>query len=83
MQPQIEYGEWWAIDSNEGMDWYPASLFGKDEVCSFYDKVFSIEKVRGYGARLSAPGYLDCTDWTVFSTQKDAEEFLKETYLDE
>jgi hypothetical protein len=33
--------------------------------------------IRGYGARMSAPGYLDCTDWTVFETAEEAEEFLK------
>lgn len=39
--------------------------------------------IRGYGARLSAPGYLDCTEWTVFDTVKEAEEYLEEMYGDE
>lgn len=30
----------------------------------------------GYGARFSAPGYLDCTEWTVFETLQAAEEFI-------
>ncbi len=34
----------------------------------------------GYGARLSAPGYLDCTEWTVFSTTEEAEKYLDEMY---
>lgn len=38
------------------------------------------ETVRGYGARLSAPGYLDCTEWTVFDSQEDAEAYLEENY---
>lgn len=41
------------------------------------------ETVRGYGARLSAPGYLDCTEWTVFDTPEKAEAYLDEMYGDE
>jgi hypothetical protein len=41
------------------------------------------ETIRGYGARLSAPGYLDCTEWTVFDTLEEAEEYLEEMYGDE
>lgn len=37
----------------------------------------SVEKVKGYGARLSAPGYLDCTDWTVFKTEDEAWNYLQ------
>jgi hypothetical protein len=39
--------------------------------------------IRGHGARLSAPGYLDCTEWTVFDTEKEAEEYLDEMYGDD
>ena len=38
------------------------------------------ENVKGYGARLSAPGYLDCTEWDVFDTEKEAQEYLEENY---
>lgn len=41
------------------------------------------ETVQGYGARLSAPGYLDCTEWTVFETPEEAEAYLAEMYDDE
>jgi hypothetical protein len=34
----------------------------------------------GYGARLSAPGYLDCTEWSVFDTKEEAEAYLDEYY---
>jgi hypothetical protein len=47
------------------------------------DKAFSINVVTGYGARLSAPGYLDSTEWTVFDTEDEAKAFLKEMYGDE
>ena len=38
------------------------------------------ENVKGYGARLSAPGYLDCTAWDVFETKQEAREYLEEMY---
>jgi hypothetical protein len=32
-----------------------------------------LETVFGYGVRLSASGYLDCTEWEVFDTEAEAE----------
>jgi len=43
----------------------------------------SWENVKGYGARFSAPGYLDCTEWAVFDTEDEAREYLAEMYDDE
>jgi hypothetical protein len=36
------------------------------------------ENIKGYGARLSVPGYLDCTEWSVFDTKEEAEKYLDE-----
>ena len=38
------------------------------------------EWIKGYGARLSAPGYLDCTEWAVFDTPEQAQAYLDEYY---
>ena len=38
----------------------------------------SWENIKGYGARLSAPGYLDCTEWTVFDTEDEARELPRQ-----
>lgn len=35
-----------------------------------------------YIARLSAPGYMDCTEWSMHDTMKAAEEYLVEMYDD-
>lgn len=40
----------------------------------------SLEVIEGWGARLSAPGYMDCTDWSVFATESEANKFLAEYY---
>lgn len=43
-----------------------------------------VETVFGWSARLSAPGYLDCTDWTgVFETEEEAVAALDEMYPDD
>jgi hypothetical protein len=36
------------------------------------------KNIQGYGARLSAPGYLDCTDWSVYDTEEEAKASLAE-----
>jgi hypothetical protein len=43
---------------------------------------FATSIIEGFGARLSAPGYLDCTDWSVFPTQEEAGEDLVQTYCE-
>jgi hypothetical protein len=59
---------------------------------AFYEKqirpyvegtIQSWENVKGFGARLSAPGYLDCTDWAVFDTEGEAKAYLDENYPDD
>ena len=47
------------------------------------NRVTSVTEKMGYGARLSAPGYLDCTEWAVFDTEEEARAYLKETYEEE
>lgn len=36
--------------------------------------------VTGYGCRMSASGYLDCTDWDVFQTPEACADHLLNTY---
>lgn len=36
------------------------------------NQYFTIEIVKGYGVRSSAPGYMDCTSWEVYSNLKEA-----------
>ena len=37
----------------------------------------------GFGARLSAPGYMDRTEWSVHDTEQEAEDYLEEMYPEE
>lgn len=45
--------------------------------------LYSIEFREGWGARLSAPGYMDCTPWTIYDSEAEAEAGLTDTYGEE
>lgn len=46
--------------------------------------VWSAEIVEGWFARMSAPGYLDCTDWIgPYDTAEEAERECREMYGDD
>lgn len=51
----------------------------------YYDghEVYTVTIREGYGARLSAPGYMDCTEWSVFDTEEEARKYLDDTYGDD
>lgn len=71
-----------------GTQFVQASMFSKsqfakelgykrpDLFCGEIGDFERIEEVYGYGARLSAPGYLDCTDWVVFPSEEEANDYL-------
>lgn len=75
---------WHKIDGTAGTEWYDAEDFTAEQARAEYrGEIWSCETIKGYGARLSAPGYLDCTEWTVFKTVQEAEAFLEEQYGDD
>jgi hypothetical protein len=41
-------------------------------------KAWSVEVIHGFGAYMSAPGYMDRTDLTVFDTEEEAQEYLND-----
>lgn len=58
------------------LDYIPESCYP----CKEPADIVSAERKTGYGARLSAPGYLDCTEWTLFDTELEAIKYIVETY---
>lgn len=90
MEPQITLEDDWMVfdDEHEGIIYYNYDdILLRDGPCS--DRLYDtpgcrcvMQRVTGYGARLSAPGYMDCTDWCVFDTEQEAIDYLEETYLD-
>lgn len=85
MQRQIELGDWYVCETLYGTTYVDADLVTAktNEDLQMYCEgtVESFELVKNkFGARLSAPGYMDCTEWVVFDTEKEAQDFLDEAY---
>jgi len=94
MQPEItEKQEWAEVETNAGTWWIPFDVLSTSEAQSarhgdfepllkytegtkIYDDQSSVKK--GYGVRLSAPGYMDATDWEIYSNLKDAKKRARE-----
>ena len=79
MERQVVFGTWLEVDSAEGIVFIPVGEFEITPDMMPRDW-WTIEVLTGYGARLSAPGYLDCTEWTVFGTEAEAHQFLEDFY---
>lgn len=41
-------------------------------------ELHEVEIIHGYGIRLSANGYMDCTDWGVYANKREAIKALRE-----
>lgn len=80
MQKQIVYQSWYLVETTNGTECMPSDLCDSDleSVADYCEGTpQSVEEVTGFGARLSAPGYMDCTEWTIFGTLACAEEYLE------
>ena len=86
MQRQITIkSKWFQVETSQGTDFIPDDIMGKNPTlegfADFCEGIpVSFEAIEGYGARLSAPGYMDCTEWTVFQTAEEAQSYLEEMY---
>jgi hypothetical protein len=94
MQKQVFHGGYFEVDTDMGTEIVPSYLIGRTmdtHVEAFLnylegkplDDDASIEYQEGWLARLSAPGYMDCTEWSVHKTEQEALAYLDETYGDE
>jgi hypothetical protein len=87
MIPEYTKEPFWIVETNAGTEKVPADLLGehpsKDDFSDYVEgtEIYDFQKVTAWFARLSAPGYLDATDWGgPFKTKKDAKEYIEETY---
>ena len=77
---------WIEVDGSNGTACYPADMFTAEEAEADYghgtsgERLVDVSEIMGYGARMSANGFLDCTDWCVFPTEIEAAKHLVETY---
>lgn len=94
MQPQIEFGYYFEVETNVGTEIVPADVIGRTcdthvEALLNYlegdplDDDVEVPLKEGWLARMHAPGYMDCTEWSAFATRAEAEDYLLDTYSDE
>lgn len=88
MQPEVVGKEDWAgVETTAGFWWVPFTVLTKAEAASarsgdfepllkyteggkVHNDMSSIKT--GYGVRLSAPGYMDASEWEVYGSKKEA-----------
>ena len=89
MQPVIFQGRFFEVDTNYGLEFIEQELIGKttepskSELHDYIEgtRVYGCRLIDGYGAYLSAPGYLDRTELCVFETEMEAIQYLVEMQL--
>lgn len=82
MNPDIFEGDMWEVETREGTSFFPCGNFTIDEIKELsLNPDDEVEKVSGWWGRMSASGYLDCTDWTgPFGTEEECMEELENMY---
>jgi len=81
MEPQLDGKcEWAEIETDNGTWYVPADVDdfrsrGRKERALQYTEgstVHSVKIRKGYGVRLSAAGYMDCTEWDFYTNYRAA-----------
>ena len=86
MQRQVtEKQKWYQVETSRGTEIVPFDLLGNypdiHDITAYCEgNPITWEVIEGYGARLSAPGYMDRTEWSVHDTEQEAEDYLEEMY---
>lgn len=94
MHPQVYEDDYFEIDTTAGTEIVPGDVIGR--TCATHVEAFlnylegspldpdeEIPVKHGWLARMSAPGFLDCTTWTTHETQFDALAHLVDYYMDD
>ncbi len=85
MIPQItERGAWYEIDDGNEIEWVQEGVLLDylDGLNWSTDRTVEITRRMGFGCQMSAPGYIDCSDWVVFATEEDCAKYLADGYFD-
>lgn len=81
MIPDYEFGNFWEVETPDGTYFLLHYMFTEKEVRENYREVYTVGiRPNMWGARLNAPGYLDCTEWAIFDSKKKAENYIRETF---
>ena len=83
MKPDVFKGEAWRVETTHGTFFVPADVESDpDKLGDYVEGVIeeTPEKVHGWLGRMSAPGYMDCTDWCFGETEEGVLEQLRDFY---
>lgn len=94
LQPQVYEGDYFEVETTHGTEIVPTDVIGRTvdthvEALLGYlegkpnDPEQTCEVKTGWLARLSAPGFLDCTAWSAYETEQDARESLEDKEFDD
>ena len=81
MQPEATKKKyWWIVEKSGETSVFPADYFTKQEAEkeTFGKGEPETKKKKAYGIRWSAPGYLDCTDWELYTNKREAKRRIRE-----
>lgn len=87
MKPVIEKTDYWEVETTQGTCIIPTDVHGwtavtldPNELADYclgdIEDSEPLSRKEGWLARMSAPGYMDCTDWAAFETEDEAVEYL-------
>jgi hypothetical protein len=77
MEPQYELGSWVEIENKYGETRFVPAEYADD--LDDGERVVTLHMLK-WGARLSAPGYLDCTEWAIFDTEAEARQYIQDEF---
>lgn len=76
-------GTWFLPEEHIGK-WDPVRVSARDYFGDYVDggpeSISGVEQVFGYFGRYSAPGFLDATDWTFYTSRRALERALRDSY---
>lgn len=70
--------EWDSLEEDSNLKALVYDL--EDYVEADRTEIYELTLVEGWGGRMSAPGYTDCTEWTVLPEREDVEAVLEDMY---
>ena len=81
MKNAVEYGTFHIGETTDGTVILHPDVFESEKKHYKLLNGEQWQKQTGWYGRLSAPGYLDCTDWSgPYSSEEDADEALNDMY---
>ena len=64
---------WLEVDGPRGIEFFPLNYISRAEALKAYgSNRWTARTIMGYGVRMQAPGYLDATEWEVYTNQREA-----------